>query len=87
METAPTQTNKQAIPIKLTPINIKYNAILTNNPIRNRTETIGFLPIITKTPKRIEEMVSKTKDKALKPLRKASTIRYIGPIKTNKKKL
>jgi hypothetical protein len=47
IDTAPTYTSRYDKPIKLRPNIIKYPAMLTKRPIKNNTETIGFLLIIT----------------------------------------
>ena len=54
--------------MKFIPKIIKYPAILKNNPIKNKTETIGFFVIITKIPDRIEAKEIKFKKKWLYPL-------------------
>ena len=62
IETAPTQTNKQDIPMKLTPINIKQHDIDENNNIKYKTDIIGFLVIIINIPNNIGIIVKKNKN-------------------------
>jgi hypothetical protein len=40
--------------MKFMPSVIRYEAIAINNPIRNKTDNIGFLLIITNTPNNID---------------------------------
>ena len=46
--------------------------MLKNKAIRNKTETIGFLLIITKIPEKIEAKEIKSKNSCLYPLLKVS---------------
>jgi hypothetical protein len=50
IDTAPTYTNKYDSPIKFNPNVIKKQATLKNNVIKNNTDTIGFLVVITNIP-------------------------------------
>jgi len=46
--------------------------MLRNNPIRNKTDTIGFLLMITKIPQRIADKEIQFKNMSLNPLVKLS---------------
>ena len=72
IDTAPIYTNKYDKPIKFKPNKIKYKDILKNKPIRNNTETMGFLLIITKIAEMIAVMQIKVKNSGYKPLNTVS---------------
>lgn len=54
-------TNKYDNPIKFNPVRIKYADMDKNKPIKNKTDTIGFLLIITKIPNNMAIMYNKSK--------------------------
>lgn len=54
IETAPTYTSKYDSPMKFNPNIIRYPAMLRNNPIKNSTDTIGFLLIMIAIPHNID---------------------------------
>jgi len=58
--------------MKFIPNIIKYPAILRNKPIKNRTETIGFLLIIIKIPHNIEPNEIRLIKRKLEPFVKVS---------------
>ena len=62
IDTAPTYTNKYERPIKFKPNIIRYDAMLKNNPIKNKTDNTGFFIIITSIPHKIAstEIMSNT---------------------------
>ena len=62
IDTAPTYTSKYDKPIKFIPINIKYPEMFRNNPIKNNTDIIGFLVIITNIPDIIDNIDTVSKN-------------------------
>jgi hypothetical protein len=64
IDTAPIYTIKYDKPMKFKPKIIKYIEILANNPIKNKTDIIGFLLMITNIAHKIaiKEIISSTLD-------------------------